>query len=411
MTFVFTPADQTKRIKPSATLAVNNLARQIAEDQKKLPEENRLEVIGFAVGEPDKQTPPHVGVAMAEFAHAGINRYSKPDAATLVPLIRKKFQDDNGLTYTDKQVTSGVGGKELVFWGIGTCVNPGDEVVIPAPYWVSYPEIVNYFGGTAKSIVPTRSDLKITPEELRAAITPKTKLFIINQPSNPAGVVYSKQELLALAEVLREAVKTNPNLVIITDDIYEKLVYGAEFFTLPQLAPDLAERTLVINGISKSHAFTGGRFGFCGGPEAWIGAINKMISQSSTHGPTIIHAGAAAALSGSYEFLVEWREDYKRRRDFVLNRLEVMGIPCAKPDGAFYVFPNISGELGNDPSVQTDEQFVMALLRNQHVACVHGSAFGMPGYMRISYATSDRNLEVGLDRMAQFLKSLRQRAA
>ncbi|TAH36725.1 MAG: pyridoxal phosphate-dependent aminotransferase [Alphaproteobacteria bacterium] len=404
--FAFIESDQTRRIKPSATLAVNNLALEL--------KAKFSDVIGFAVGEPDKATPGFVGDGMATFARQGQNKYSKPNDPKLVAPIIEKFREDNGLVFNEQEITTGVCGKELVFWGIGTAINPGDDVVIPAPYWVSYPEIVNYFGGTPRIVVPSRTDLKITPEELRAALTPKTRLFIINQPSNPAGVVYSKQELLALAEVLREASKTNPNLVIITDDIYEKLVYGVEFFTLPQLAPDLKERCLVINGISKSHSFTGGRFGFCGGPAAWIKSINKMISQSSTHGPTVVHAGAIAALTGPDDFLVEWCADYVRRRDYVLGRLEVMGIPCSRPDGAFYVFPNISQVLGKSSDgvqINTDEDFVMTFLRQKHVACVHGSAFGMPGYMRISYATSDENLEAGLDRMAEFIRNLRQRAA
>ncbi len=406
MAFAFIPSDQTQRIKPSATLAVNALATKLAKEGH--------DVVKFTLGEPDKSTPESVGKAMSAFALKGQNKYAAPMPELNAAAVIAKFKRDNGLIFTPDQVTAGVGGKELVFWGIGAYVNSGDRVVIPAPYWVSYPEIVAFFGGTTEAIVPSQENLKITPDELRRALKPGTKLFILNQPSNPAGVVYNKQELSDLAVVLREAVATTcPNLAIITDDIYEKLVYGMEFHTLPQIAPDLAERTLVINGLSKSHAFTGARYGYCAGHPKWIATINKMISQSSTHGPTIVQAGALAALQEPENFLVEWRADYLRRRDYVLQELKAMGIPCARPDGAFYVFPNISGALGkesNGVALNTDEDFVLQLLKQKYVGLVHGSAFGMAGYARISYATSDDNLKKGLTRIGEFWRGLRQRS-
>ena len=391
MSFTFTPAPQIDLIQPSATLAINALANKLKAEGKN--------VISFAVGEPDKATPAHVGKAMADFALLGQNKYASPAPPALADAIIGKFKRDDGLTFERTQVTAGVGGKELVFWGIGTSVGKDEEVVIPASYWVSYPEIVNFFGGVPKIIAPVRHDLKITADELRAAITPQTRLFIFNQPSNPAGVVYTKDEVAALAYVLREATKTNPRLVIISDDIYEKLVYTGSFHSLAAVAPDLLPRMLLINGLSKSHAFTGARFGYAAGAAPWIGAINKMLSQSSTHGPTIVQAGAIAALNGPEDFLNEWRTDYVRRRDFVLAELQGV-MPCATPGGAFYVFPDIRQYLGGQ--YNSDKDFVLALLERELVGCVHGSAFGMPGFMRISYATSDNNLREGLARIKKF---------
>jgi aspartate aminotransferase len=391
MTFTFTPAPQIDLIQPSATLAIAALSNQLKAEGKN--------VISFAVGEPDKATPAHVGRAMADFALLGQNKYASPAPPALADAIIGKFNRDDGLNFDRAQVTAGVGGKELVFWGIGTSVGKDDEVVIPAPYWVSYPEIVNFFGGIAKIIHPKRDDLKITADELRAALTPKTRLFIFNQPSNPAGVVYTKDEVAALANVLREAAKTNPRLVVLSDDIYEKLVYTGGFHSLASAAPDLLPRILLINGLSKSHAFTGARFGYAAGHPAWIAAINKMISQSSTHVPTIVQAGAIAALNGPEDFLVEWKADYIRRRDYVLGELRGI-MPCATPGGAFYVFPDIRQYLGGQ--YKTDKDFVLGLLERESVGCVHGSAFGMAGFMRISYATSDDNLRQGLMRLKNF---------
>lgn len=403
MGFVFQPARRMDLIKPSATLEVNRLAGELRSAGN--------EVISFALGEPDNLTPKFVNAAMATFALKGSHKYApKVTPDPLADAICGKFKRDNRLEYKRQEVTTGAGGKELVFWSICTAVNPGDEVIIPAPYWVSYPEIVNFFEGVPVIVDPNPETLKVTGRDILAKVTDKTKMILLNSPSNPSSTMYTRDELLELAEIGREAAKISPNIVFLCDDIYEKLTYDTPFHTLAELAPDLKDRIIIINGLSKSHAFTGARFGYAAAQEAWIGQINKMITQSTTHTPTVVQAGAIAALNGDEGFLNEWRAGYRRRRDYVVGRLHAMGLPCTMPQGAFYAYPNISefvGKKRGDVPLVTDKDVVLDLLRSKFVGCVHGSAFGTPGYVRISYATSDQNLETGLNRMAAYFQEIR----
>ncbi len=336
----------------------------------------------------------------------GKTRYTNVDGiAELKDAVAAKFRRDNGLDVTAADCFVGSGGKQIIFNALLATLNPGDEVVVPVPYWVSYPEIVRLCGAEP---VFARADastgFKLAPEALEAAITPRTKWLILNTPSNPSGAAYTADELKGLAEVLRR----HPQVHILTDDIYEVLVYdGGRFATIAEVAPDLRARTLTMNGVSKSHAMTGWRIGYCTGPRPLLAAMTKLQGQSTTNASSISQWAAVEALNGPQEFLADWRAVFQARRDMVVAGLNASnGIECLTPEGAFYVFPSCQKLLGKTSAkgklLATDEDFVMALLEETGVALVHGAAFGLPGHFRLSYAASNAELEEAIRRIQGF---------
>jgi aspartate aminotransferase len=378
-------ADRLSRIKPSPTIAVTTKAAEL--------KAAGVDVIGLGAGEPDFDTPDNIKEAAKAALDAGKTKYT-PVAGT--PELRKaiveKFKRENDLEYTIDEITVGCGGKQTLFNAFFATLNPGNEVVIPAPYWVSYPDMALMAEGTPVIVeCQEENDFKITASELEAAITPKTKWVVLNSPSNPTGAAYSRAELRALADVLLK----HENVYIMSDDMYEHLVYdGFEFTTIAQVEPKLKDRTLTCNGVSKSYAMTGWRLGYAAGPKDLIKAINKVQSQSSTHTSSISQAASIEALSGPQDFLAERAEVFKKRRDLVVAALnECEGLSCKTPEGAFYVYPSCAGAIGkttpDGKKIETDTDFVTYLLEAEGVAAVQGSAFGLAPYFRISYATSD----------------------
>ena len=386
-----------KRIKPSPTLAVSQKARELKAAGK--------DVIGLGAGEPDFDTPENIKKAAIEAINKGETKYTAVDGTpALKKAIVNKFKRENNLDYLFEQISVGTGGKQIIFNAILATVNPGDEVIIPAPYWVSYPDIVLLAGGTPKIVkCSEKNGFKITPDELEKNITNKTKWIIINSPSNPTGSGYTQKELEALGEVL----KKNENVFILSDDIYEHLTYDDfEFFTIAQIK-ELKDRTLTMNGVSKSYAMTGWRIGYGAGPKDIIKAMAKLQSQSTTNPSSISQAAAVEALNGTQDFIKTRSESFKERRDFVVKYLNnIKGLSCLKPNGAFYVFPNCQKLLGKKIELKTDKDFVEKLLEEALVAVVQGSAFGLDGYFRISYATSMDNLKKALERIKSFCESL-----
>jgi len=387
-------SNSLKRIKPSPTIAVSQKARELKAAGK--------DVIGLGAGEPDFDTPENIKKAAIDAINKGETKYTAVDGTpALKKAIVNKFKRENNLDYLPEQISVGTGGKQIIFNAILATVNPGDEVIIPAPYWVSYPDIVLLLGGTPRIVkCSEKNNFKITPDELKKNINKKTKWIIINSPSNPTGSGYTRKELEALGEVL----KKNKNVFILSDDIYEHITYDDfKFYTIAQIK-ELKDRTLTMNGVSKSYAMTGWRIGYGAGPKDIIKAMAKLQSQSTTNPSSISQAAAVEALNGTQDFIKTRAESFKERRDFVLKYLNnIKGLSCLKPNGAFYAFPNCQKLLGT--KLKTDKDFVEKLLEEALVAVVQGSAFGLDGYFRISYATSMDNLKKALERIKSFCES------
>lgn len=367
------------------------------------------DIISLGAGEPDFDTPDNVKQAGIDAIKNGQTKYTIVDGTIeLKRAIIGKFKRENSLTYNEKQVTVGVGGKHVIFNAILATINPGDEVIIPAPYWVSYPDIVLLAGGIPRIIECNESnDFKILPEQIEKNITKNTKWIILNSPSNPTGSVYSEQELRSIGKVLEKF----PQVLIMSDDIYEHVLYDDfKFFTIAQI-PELFSRTLTINGLSKSYAMTGWRVGYAGGAEDLIQAMGKIQSQSTTNTSSISQAAAVEALNGVQDFIKPRSDAFKKRRDFVVQKLNtIKGLSCKNPQGAFYVFPNCKNCIGKKDKmgkqILNDTDFVTSLLENTGVAVVQGSAFGSEGYFRISYATSMDNLVKALDKIGSYCNEL-----
>ncbi len=399
-------ADRLSRIKPSPTMAVTNKAKELKAAGR--------DVIGLGAGEPDFDTPEFVKQGAYKAIEEGQTKYTAVDGTNeLKDAIIQKFKRDNDLTYSRDQITVGTGGKQVLYNALMASVNPGDEVIIPAPYWVSYPDMVLLAEGTPVTIECTvENHFKLMPEQLEAAITPKTKWLIFNSPSNPTGAAYSHAELKALTDVLVK----HPHVYIMTDDMYEHLVYdGFKYATPAQVEPKLYDRTLTCNGVSKSYAMTGWRIGYAGGPKDLIKAIAKMQSQSTSNPCSISQAAALCALNGDQSFLIERNAAFKDRRDKVVKMLnDAEGITCLKPEGAFYVYPSCAGTIGkitpDGKTIKTDEDFVTYLLESEGVACVQGAAFGLSPYFRISYATSMENLTEACKRIQRACAALKGKA-
>jgi aspartate aminotransferase len=387
-----------QRVKPSATLAVDAKARALVAEGKN--------VIGLSAGQPDFDTPDNIKEAAIKAIREGKTKYTDVDGTPeLKDAVAAKFKRENGLDYKRSQIHVAPGGKPVLFNALVATVNPGDEVIVPAPYWVSYPDMVMLAGGTPVIVVgPESNGFKLEPEALDKAITPKTRWVILNSPSNPTGAAYTRAELRALADVLLK----HPHVWIMADDMYEHLLYdGLEFATIAQVEPKLYDRTLTVNGVSKAYAMTGWRIGFAGGPEALITLMRKLESQSTSNPCSIAQAAAVEALNGTQEFLAPRAEAFQKRRDLVVSMLnQATGITCAKPEGAFYVYPSCAGLMGKTaPSgkvLETDVDFVTELLESEGVAVVQGSAFGLAPYFRISYATSEKVLEDACSRIQRF---------
>jgi aspartate aminotransferase len=388
-------AARLSKVKASPTFALIKLSAELKAAGK--------DVIGLSAGEPDFDTPDHIKAAAKKAMDEGKTKYTAVDGTPeLKQAIIAKYNRDNQLDYKPSQITVASGGKQVIFNALVATVGVGDEVIIPTPYWVSYPDIVNLCEGTPV-FVQGRADngFKITPSELEAAITPRTKWFILNSPSNPSGAAYTRAELRGLADVLLK----HPQVWILSDDIYEHLVYdGFQFSTMAQVEPKLYDRTLTMNGASKAYSMTGWRIGFAGGPEALIKKMGEIQGHSTSNPCSISQAAAVAALNGSHEFLNVWRAAYKKRRDMVVSMLnECEGISCLTPEGAFYVYPSCAGLIGrttpDGKMLKTDEDVCAYFLESEGVAMVFGSAFGMSPNFRISYATSDKALEDACNRI------------
>ena len=395
-------SDTLARVKPSPTIAVTNKARELAAAGR--------DIIGLGAGEPDFDTPQNIKDAAKRAIDAGRTKYTAVDGIPeLKAAICNKFLRENGLTYTPAQVTVGTGGKQILYNALMATCNPGDEVIIPAPYWVSYPDMVLLAGGTPVPVVAgIDTQFKLTPEQLEAAITPKTKWFIFNSPSNPTGAGYTRDELKALCDVLMR----HPQVWIMSDDMYEHLVFDDfKFCTPAEVEPGLYDRTLTCNGVSKSYAMTGWRIGYAAGPVALIKAMGTVQSQSTSNPCSVSQYAALEALTGPQDFLAENRTLFQRRRDLVVGMLnKAEGITCPTPEGAFYVYPDISGCIGKStPSgvtITNDEVFASALLEDTGVAVVFGAAFGLSPNFRVSYATSDALLQEACARIQRFCASL-----
>ncbi|SFZ82289.1 aspartate aminotransferase [Devosia enhydra] len=386
------------RIQPSATVAVTRKAADLKRAGR--------DVIALAAGEPDFNTPLHVREAAIAAMNAGHTRYTNVDGIPeLKEAVAGKFRRDNGLDVTAADCFVSSGGKQIIFNAMMATLNPGDEVVVPVPYWVSYPEIVRLCGAEPVfAVADATTGFKLSPEALAAAITPKTKWLILNTPSNPTGAAYTAEELRGLADVLL----AHEHVHILTDDIYECLVYdGRAFATIAEVEPRLQPRTLTMNGVSKSHAMTGWRIGYCTGPRELLGAMLKLQSQSTTNPASISQWAAVAALEGPQDFLADWRKTFQGRRDMVAAGLNAAnGLTCLVPEGAFYVFPSCAALLGRKSrsgmTLATDADFVIALLEETGVALVQGSAFGLPGHFRLSYAAADSELQQAVARIQAF---------
>ena len=396
-------ASRLKRIKPSMTVGINVKANALRAEGK--------DVLVLAAGEPDFDTPANIRKAAFDAMESGQTRYV-PGKGTpaLQEAIQSKFIKDNNLEYSLDEIIVGVGGKHIIYNAMMATLNPDDEVIIPAPFWVSYPDIVLLAEG--KPIIiecPESQNFKITANQLERNITEKTKWLMLNSPSNPTGAVYSKSELKELAEVLLQY----PHVLIMSDDIYEKIIYdNLEFGTLASIEPRLKDRCLTLNGVSKAYCMTGWRLGYCGASKEIIAAMNKMQSQSNTSTSSISVAAAVDALEGSQEFIKEHNEAFVRRRDMVVSLLnEIEGINCLTPEGAFYVYPSCEGVIGKQTpdgnKIATDEDFMNYLLESEGIAGVHGAAFGLSPYFRLSYATSDEILKDACSRIKRACEKLR----
>ena len=388
-------ANRIQRIKPSPTLAVTARVAELRAAGK--------DIIGLGAGEPDFDTPEHIRAAAIAAIHAGFTRYTAVDGtAELKRAIIAKFRRDNGLEYRPEQILVSCGGKQSFFNLVQALLNPGDEVIIPAPYWVSYPDMVRLADGEPVIIrAGVETGFKITPEQLKAAITARTRLFVINSPSNPTGVAYSAQELKALGEVLRH----HPQVLIATDDMYERILWSAEpFCNILQPCPELYERTIVLNGVSKAYAMTGWRIGYAGGPTELIQAMKKVQSQSTSNPTSISQVAAQAALDGDQSCLQPMLKAFRQRHDFVVEALNrIPGVVCLPADGAFYCFPFFQEVINKLDGVADDVELAEYLLDKAGVALVPGAAFGAPGYLRLSYATGLDTLKTALERLTKAL--------
>ncbi len=385
-------SQRVQRIKPSPTLAVTARAAALRAEGR--------DVIGLGAGEPDFDTPEHIKQAAIEAIRAGMTKYTPVDGIpALKQAVIHKFRRDNGLEYRPEQILVSCGGKQSFYNLAQALLDEGDEVVIPAPYWVSYPDMV-LLADARPVIVAAGQDqaFKITPAQLEAAITPRTKLFVLNSPSNPTGKAYSREELAALAEVLLK----HPQVVVASDDMYEHIVWAESgFCNILEVCPELYDRTVVLNGVSKAYSMTGWRIGYAGGPKELIAAMKKIQSQSTSNPTSISQAAARAALEGDQSCVAEMLTHFKRRHDFVVARLnEIPGVDCLPTDGTFYVFPNVEGLIARLDGVEDDVALAEFLIEKAGVALVPGSAFGAPGHVRISIATSLENLEKALERIA-----------
>ncbi len=394
-------SDSLKKIKPSPTIAVTQKARELKAAGK--------DVIGLGAGEPDFDTPDNIKQAAIKAINDGDTKYTAVDGTpALKKAIVEKFKKENNLDYTTDQITVGAGGKHVIYNAMMATLNDGDEVIIPAPYWVSYPDIVLLAGG--KPVImecDEKQGFKINPSDLEKFITPKTKWIILNSPSNPTGACYSENDIKAIATVLEK----HKHIYILSDDIYEHVTYeGFKFFTIAQIE-SLKDRVLTMNGVSKAYSMTGWRIGYAAGPKDIVKAIAKIQSQSTTNPSSISQAASVEALSGTQDFIKKRADSFQERRDFVVKALnDIDGINCLNPDGAFYVFPSCKELMGKkDPSgkeIKSDTDFVQSLLENSGIAVVQGSAFGLEGFFRISYATSMENLKKALEKISSFCKSL-----
>ncbi len=388
-------SDRVQRIKPSPTLAITSKAAELRAEGK--------DIIGLGAGEPDFDTPDHIKQAAIDAINAGKTKYTPVDGTPgLKKAIIEKFKNENGLTYEAGQILVSSGGKQSFFNMALALLNDGDEAIIPAPYWVSYPDMVKVAGGVPvilESDVDSR--FKITPEQLEAAITPKTRLFVINSPSNPSGMAYSEEELAALGEVL----KKHPDIVVATDDMYEHILWtGKPFVNIVNACPELYDRTVVMNGVSKAYSMTGWRIGYAGGPQKLIAAMKKVQSQSTSNPASISQAAAEAALSGDQQCVKDMVKAFKERHDYVVDALNKLpGVTCAAGDGTFYAFPDFSGAIAAMDGVESCTDLAAKLLETAEVALVPGSAFGAPGCLRLSFATGMDTLKEAIRRIEQAL--------
>jgi len=385
-------SNRVKNIKPSQTLAITARARELREQGQ--------DIIGLGAGEPDFDTPDHIKEAAIQAIRDGFTKYTAVDGTpSLKQAVINKFKRDNTLHYKINQILVSVGGKQTSFNLLQALINPGDEVIIPAPYWVSYPDMTLLAEGIPV-IIPAgiEQGYKITPNQLLAAITARTKLIFINSPSNPTGAVYKREELVALGAVL----KNYPDILIATDDMYEHILWTeAPFVNILNACPELYDRTLVMNGVSKAYSMTGWRIGYCGGPADLVAAMKKIQSQSTSNPCSISQAAAEAALNGDQECITPMLNAFKARHDFVVERLNTMnGVDCLKSDGTFYAFADFRKVIENNIRINNDVELADYLLAEAKVALVPGSAFGAEGYMRISYATSMEILDQALERIA-----------
>jgi aspartate aminotransferase len=399
---VFEESAALRRVKPSATLAMTGKVRELKRQGR--------DVLGLSAGEPDFDTPENIQDAAIRAIREGKTRYTDVDGVPeLKQAVVDKFKRENGLNYKTSQVNVSPGGKAVIFNALMATCSPGDEVITPAPFWTSYPEMVLLAGGEpVRAMTEQANGYRLTPEALEAAITPRTRWLILNSPNNPSGAVYTAEDLRALAEVLR----LHPRVWVLTDDMYEHIIYdGMEFTTFVQAAPDMYDRTLTMNGVSKAYAMTGWRIGYAAGPEPLIAAMRKVEGQSTSNPSSIAQYAALEALTGPQDFIPERARVFEGRRDLVLSMLnQATGIDCAKPEGAFYVYPSVAALIGKRTPQGTviadDETFVTELLETEDVAAVHGTAFGLGPNFRISYATSEDILEEACSRIQRFCASL-----
>lgn len=395
-------ASRLTKIKPSATLAVTTKAAELKAAGR--------DIIGLGAGEPDFDTPEYIRNAGCDAINGGQTKYTNVDGTpALKDAIIAKFKRDNNLTYARDQISVGTGGKQVLYNALMATLNPGDEVIVPAPYWVSYPDMVILAEGTPVFVeCHAKENFKMTPAQLEAAITPKTKWVILNSPSNPSGAGYTKAEMKALTDVLMK----HKHVWVMTDDMYEHLVYdGFEFCTPAQIEPGLYDRTLTVNGVSKAYSMTGWRIGYAGGPKELIKAMGSVQGHSTSNPSSISQAAAAAALNGDQSFLKEWVKSFAARRDLVVSMLnQASGISCPRPEGAFYVYPSCAGCIGkrtpDGKLIETDSDFVTYLLEAEGVATVQGIAFGLSPHFRISYATSEAALEEACRRIQKACAAL-----
>jgi aspartate aminotransferase len=395
-------ASRLSLIKPSPTIAVTQKARDL--------KAQGLDVISLGVGEPDFDTPEHIIEAAKKALDDGVTRYTPINGIPeLVDAISAKFKRDNGLDYGADEIAVGCGGKQIIFNAFMATLNPGDEVIVPAPYWVSYPDIALLFEGKPVFVnCPAESGFKMTPEDLDAAITPKTKWLILNSPSNPSGAGYTPDDFKGLAEVLMK----HPHVWVLTDDIYEHVIYdGFEFSTIAQVEPGLKDRTLTLNGMSKAYCMTGWRVGYAGGPVELIKAMTKVQGQSTTHTAAVSQAASVAALNGPHDFIAANNKIFQDRRELVVSMLnQAPGLSCPTPEGAFYVYPSVKGTIGKKTPdgqvIETDGDFVTYILESEGVAAVQGEAFGLSPHFRISYATSTELLEEACQRIQRAAAAL-----